>query len=135
MESPASGGSLATAHYADGYNRTVMAPPGRTTDANSFGTNALIRNRKATLIRSAEDIVEELQWEFALDRDEIAPAVPTPSLTAEEEAVLALLGDEPRPLAELIGRKRTGLCRAERPAHGARALGCDPPAPGQPLST
>lgn len=102
VESPASGGSLATAHYADGYNRTVMAPPGRTTDANSFGTNALIRNRKATLIRSAEDIVEELQWEFALDRDEIAPAVPTPSLTAEEEAVLALLGDEPRPLAELI---------------------------------
>lgn len=43
-----------------------------------------------------------MQWEFALDRDEIAPAVPTPSLTAEEEAVLALLGDEPRPLAELI---------------------------------
>lgn len=31
VESPASGGSLATAHYADGYNRTVMAPPGRTT--------------------------------------------------------------------------------------------------------
>lgn len=102
IESPASGGSLATAHYADGYDRTVMAPPGRTTDANSFGTNSLIRNRKALLIRSADDIAEELQWEFALSRDEKTAPAPTPELTAEEREVLSLLGDEPRTLAELI---------------------------------
>ena len=102
IESPASGGSLATAHYADGYDRTVMAPPGRTTDANSFGTNSLIRNRKALLIRSADDIAEELQWEFALSRDEKTAPAPTPELTAEELEVLSLLGDEPRTLAELI---------------------------------
>ena len=102
IESPASGGSLATAHYADGYDRTVMAPPGRTTDANSFGTNCLIRNRKALLIRSADDIAEELQWEFALSRDEKTAPAPTPELTAEEREVLSLLGDEPRTLAELI---------------------------------
>lgn len=96
------GGSLATAHYADGYDRTVMAPPGRTTDANSFGTNSLIRNRKALLIRSADDIAEELQWEFALSRDEKTAPAPTPELTAEEREVLSLLGDEPRTLAELI---------------------------------
>ena len=102
VESPASGGSLTTAQYADGYNRTVMAPPGRTTDGNSFGTNSLIRNRKAVLIRSAEDIVEELQWEFALAPHEKTAPIASPELTAEEEQVLSLLGDEPCTLAELI---------------------------------
>ena len=68
----------------------------------SSGTNHLIRNRKALLIRSADDIAEELQWEFALSRDEKTAPAPTPELTAEEREVLSLLGDEPRTLAELI---------------------------------
>lgn len=102
VESPASGGSLTTAQYADSYDRTVMAPPGRTTDSNSFGTNSLIRNRKALLIRSADDVVEELQWDFALSRHEKAAPAVTPSLTADEERVLTLLDDEPRSLAELM---------------------------------
>ena len=102
VESPDSGGSLATAHCADGYDRSVMAVPGRATDGMSSGTNHLIRNRKALLIRSADDIAEELQWEFALSRDEKTASAPTPELTAEEREVLSLLGDEPRTLAELI---------------------------------
>jgi len=102
VESPAAGGSLSTALYADGYDRTVMAPPGRTTDTNSFGTNSLIRNRKAVLIRSAEDIAEELRWELELAPDERTDRIPTPRLTADEERVLALLGDEPRTLGELL---------------------------------
>lgn len=39
VESPDSGGSLATAHCADGYDRSVMAVPGRATDGMSSGTN------------------------------------------------------------------------------------------------
>ena len=66
-----------------------MAPPGRTTDANSFGTNSLIRNRKALLIRSADDIAEELQWEFALSRDEKTAPAPTP----EDVALLREIRD------------------------------------------
>lgn len=65
VESPAQGGSLVTAQLADGYNRTVMAVPGRTTDAASTGTNHLIHTRKAILITSAENILYELGW----DRD------------------------------------------------------------------
>lgn len=38
VESPDSGGSLATAHCADGYDRSVMAVPGRATDGMSSGT-------------------------------------------------------------------------------------------------
>ena len=63
MESPASGGSLVTADMADGYHRTVMALPGRITDANSFGTNNLIRSGKARLVLTADDIIEDMDWE------------------------------------------------------------------------
>ena len=49
--------------FADGYNRTVMALPGRATDVNSRGCNLLIRNRKAQLVLSGEDIARELMWE------------------------------------------------------------------------
>ena len=56
VESPDSGGSLATAHCADGYDRSVMAVPGRATDGMSSGTNHLIRNRKAQLVLTADDI-------------------------------------------------------------------------------
>ena len=62
VESPASGGSLATAEIADSYNRTVMAIPGRITDSSSFGSNNLIRAGKAHMILTANDIIEELGW-------------------------------------------------------------------------
>lgn len=62
VESPASGGSLATAEIADSYNRTVMAIPGRITDSSSFGSNNLIRTGKARMILTANDIIEELGW-------------------------------------------------------------------------
>ena len=60
VESPDSGGSRATAHCADGDDRSVMAVPGRATDGMSSGTNHLIRNRKAQLVMTADDIVREL---------------------------------------------------------------------------
>ena len=120
IESPASGGSLATAHYADGYDRTVMAPPGRTTDANSFGTNSLIRNRKALLIRSADDIAEELQWEFALSRDE-KDRSRTHARTDGRGAGGAVAAGRRTPHAGRTDRReRPRLRRAERPAHGTR---------------
>ena len=104
VESPATGGSLITAQLADGYNRTVMAPPGRTTDMNSSGTNALIRNRKAVLVRSANDIIEELQWE--LDPAPQAAATENdssePELSPEEQRLLALFDDDPRTTDDLI---------------------------------
>ena len=65
VESDAAGGSLHTAAMADGYNRTVMAVPGRATDRMSTGTNLLIRNHKAQLILSAEDIVREMMWDIS----------------------------------------------------------------------
>ena len=63
VESQASGGSLSTAALADGYGRTVMAVPGRITDATSFGTNNLIRTGMARLILTAQDIISDMDWE------------------------------------------------------------------------
>lgn len=62
IESPLKGGSMITASMADGYDRCVMAVPGRAGDAASEGTNHLIKSNKARMVCSAEDIVAELGW-------------------------------------------------------------------------
>jgi len=68
IESPADGGSLTTAELAFGYHRCVMAVPGRATDKSSEGTNDLIKGLKARMVCSAEDILQELNWESAAKR-------------------------------------------------------------------
>lgn len=62
MESGKKGGSLITAELGNGYNKDVFAIPGRTNDAKSEGCNYLIKNNKAALINSAEDLLEFMNW-------------------------------------------------------------------------
>lgn len=62
VESAAKGGSLITAEMADGYNRTVMAVPGRLGDIYSEGTNRLIKSLRGQMVCSAGDIAELLDW-------------------------------------------------------------------------
>lgn len=109
VESPTSGGSLSTAAYADGYSRTVMAVPGRATDMRSGGANALIRNRKAALVTSAEDIAAELMWDLGT-----APAEPQRQqipLTDEEQRLFDIFDNEPLS-AEALAEK-SGLASGE----------------------
>lgn len=63
VESAARGGALITAELANDYNRDVFAFPGRTNDEWSAGCNALIKNNKASLIESADDIMRFMNWE------------------------------------------------------------------------
>ncbi|MDL2319671.1 DNA-processing protein DprA [Alistipes sp. OttesenSCG-928-B03] len=65
VESPEKGGALITANMAYGYDRCVMAVPGRVGDASSAGTNALLVGKRAQMVCSAEDIARELMWEVA----------------------------------------------------------------------
>ena len=74
-ESPASGGSLATADIADSYHRVVLALPGRASDSASFGSNNLIRTGKARLVLTAADLLEDVGWQCS---------VPTQSCTESE---------------------------------------------------
>lgn len=87
VESPASGGSLATADIADSYGRTVMALPGRITDTQSFGSNNLIRSGKARMILTANDIIEDLGWSVTQHIEEVCEASPLDGLTPTEQLI------------------------------------------------
>ncbi len=62
VESDRKGGAMSTARIASAYGREVMAVPGRTIDTYSRGCNDLIANQTATLIRSADDLIDALGW-------------------------------------------------------------------------
>lgn len=62
VESGKKGGALITADIANSYNRDVFAVPGRPEDQWSAGCNELIKNNKASLAESAEDIENLLRW-------------------------------------------------------------------------
>jgi len=101
IESPASGGSLITANYADGYDRTVMAVPGRVGDDTSLGSNILLRNLKARMILSAEDIIRELMWDRTKQlRSDHSASIP---LTEDERGLLGCFrSGDPLSIAELM---------------------------------
>ncbi len=62
VETGIKGGSLITAELGNGYNKDVFAIPGRTNDSKSEGCNYLIKNNKACLITSADDLLENMGW-------------------------------------------------------------------------
>ncbi len=62
IESAGKGGALITANIADSYHKDVCAVPGKVTDVYSEGCNRLIKEKKAALIESAEDLLREMCW-------------------------------------------------------------------------
>ena len=62
VESAEKGGSLITAGLAGSYNRDCFAFPGRAGDISSRGCNLLIRENKASLLLSAEELVTDMGW-------------------------------------------------------------------------
>lgn len=95
VESPCSGGSMATAEIADSYNRIVMAVPGRITDSTSFGTNNLIRSGKARLIITANDIIEDMDWGDATinKSSSLDTTEELPDLKPQERVILDAFND------------------------------------------
>lgn len=62
VESGRKGGALVTANMASGYNRDVFAVPGRVTDIYSEGCNRLIFDNMASMITSADDLIDAMRW-------------------------------------------------------------------------
>jgi DNA processing protein len=62
IETGIKGGSMITAELANGYNKDVFALPGKITDNKSAGCNYLIKNNKAMLFTSADDIFTTMGW-------------------------------------------------------------------------
>ncbi len=74
-------GSLITARNALDQGREVLAVPGHPFDARAFGCNALLRDG-ATLVRSAEDVIE------AIGKEQAAQPAPTPKQPPKPERSL-----------------------------------------------
>lgn len=102
VESKEKGGSLITAQMAIDYDRELFAFPGRPTDMSSKGCNNLIRDNKAVLINSADELIETMQW---TRRSAVAQPVQT--------KMIGLLGD----LSEEQQTLLTKLQEAEEGMH------------------
>lgn len=109
VESPVNGGSMSTVKAADGYSRTVMAVAGRATDTMSKGTNALIRNRVAQMVNSADDVIEELGWQCETVPQTEHFRAEVREMSDAEQRILDCLGDggEAVPFDEIV--LRSGL--------------------------
>ena len=89
IESPEKGGSMITARLAHGYDRSVMAIPGRIGDTCSEGTNKLIATEMARMVCSGEDIARESGWEHV--RPTTSTILEQPTLSPEAGKLLSLI--------------------------------------------
>jgi DNA processing protein len=62
IESEEKGGSMITASIALDQNKEIFALPGDISRSTSRGPNLLIRESRAKLFRSAEDVLTDLGW-------------------------------------------------------------------------
>ena len=62
IESDLKGGAMTTARLASGYNREVLALPGRIFDTYSRGCNHLLATNAAAIVRDADDVLRACCW-------------------------------------------------------------------------
>ncbi|MDB5201465.1 MAG: dprA [Ferruginibacter sp.] len=100
VESSVKGGSIITAELANSYNKDVMAYPGRSNDIKSEGCNFLIRKNKASLVTSAADIMEMMNWDQPV-KPKVAQRELFSDLNTEEQLIVNLLAIQPTHIDEL----------------------------------
>lgn len=86
VESDLKGGSMITAKLAVGYDREVMALPGRTEDGYSKGCNYLIKTQQASLIEETNDLVKLLNWDILNTKKQGQLKIPL-DLTKEQQNI------------------------------------------------
>lgn len=76
VETDVKGGSMITAEIALSYNRDIFAIPGRLNDSQSRGCNVLIRDNKARLTLSPDDLMEYMNWkDIPVKKPPFAPSL------------------------------------------------------------
>lgn len=90
VESKKRGGSIITAEIANSYNKDVFAIPGRINDEVSEGCNRLIKQHKANLLESADDIGYIMRWD-ELDKNKVVQKSLFIDYTPEEQKVIDAL--------------------------------------------
>lgn len=120
VEAAVQSGSLITASYALQHDREVFAIPGSIHNPLARGCHQLIR-QGATLVETAQDIVDQLAGLLSYKRQEVKSAKTVqsglfdepviaedePVLGADEQSLLQALGYDPLPMDVLA--ERTGL--------------------------
>ncbi|WP_024992970.1 DNA-processing protein DprA [Phocaeicola paurosaccharolyticus] len=94
IQSAIKGGALITADIADSYGCECLAFPGGVNEEYSKGCNKLIRDNKAVLVTSAEDVVSSLGWEKKEVKKE-AQGELFPEISEEERMVINILLKNP----------------------------------------
>jgi DNA processing protein len=102
VEARVGSGALITADFALEEGREVLAVPGEITSHLSAGSNALLR-LGATPATGSADVLEAI----GIPSPIASPAEPPAGLSAETEAVRALVADAGVPFDEIV--RRTGL--------------------------
>lgn len=103
IESREKGGSLITASLALDEGRDVYAVPGDIFSPTSLGCNNLIRDSRAKLVVSGQEILDEYGWESQVEKD----AEEEVKLTGDEARVFRALKRESN-LDELIVETKIG---------------------------
>jgi DNA processing protein len=95
VESGKKGGSLITVDFAQNYHREVFAVPGNLLNPHSEGCNQLIRDNKACIFISVQDMAESIGWNLKNKEKEISVLSDTTVIfdgfTQDEGQVLSLL--------------------------------------------
>lgn len=115
VESKAKGGSLVTADFAFGYNREVMAFPGRIGDERSEGCNNLIKYNKAGLLSTVDDLVRQMNWDLKLKTKQAKQLDLFSQLTDTAKQLLDWLRAHPDSTIDEI-TKNSGIQPKEVPA-------------------
>ncbi len=98
IEAGETSGSLITAHLAFEQDREVFALPGSVLSPASIGTNKLIMEGTARLVRNASDILQELNLTAVAEHLEVKEIIPA---SDTEAVILKRLGAEPLHIDEV----------------------------------
>ena len=101
VESAKKGGSLITVEFAQNYHREVFAVPGSLWSVQSEGCHDLIRNNKAAIFTSVDDMMESINWGLMGNLDLKMP------LISNEKIYSGMSQQESQVIAEL--KKHGGL--------------------------
>jgi DNA processing protein len=111
IESDEKGGSMITASIALDQNRDVFALPGDVTRPASNGTNFLIRESRARLLRNGADLLEDLGWRSNAKRAgaKAPPGINRAALTLFENKIVDVLEKSDGPVQIDLLAERSAL--------------------------